>query len=127
MTDPAPDWIGPPFDFSKLKARWDREREDARTASERLLAQVRLAAAPIFQAYGATHAYIFGSIPEARAGVRSDVDLLVLGVGPAAYWDLRHDLEQALGRPLDLFTQTDDPAFVAKIMARGQAIYGPES
>ena len=102
MTDHAPDRTSPPFDFSKLKARWEHEREDTRNASERLLAQVRLAATPILQAYGATRAYLFGSIPEGRAGVRSDVDLLVLGVGSGAYWDLRHDLEQALGRPLEI-------------------------
>lgn len=72
-----------------------------------------------------TRAYLFGSIAEGRVGAQSDVDLLVLGVCAAAYWNLRRDLEQALGRPLDLFTQDDDPVFVAKIIARGQVIYGP--
>ncbi len=114
-----------PFDFSKLKARWDLERAQTRIASAQLEAQVRLTAAPILQAYHVTTAYLFGSIADGRASAWSDVDLLVLGVGAAAYWDLRRDLEQALERPLDLFTQDDDPVFVAKIIARGQVIYGP--
>lgn len=125
MTHPAPDRTRPPFDFSKLKARWEREREERHAASERLSAQVRHVATPILQSYGATRAYLFGSIAQCRAGPESDVDLLVLGVSPTAYWDLRRDLEQALGRPLDLFTQDDDPVFVAKVMARSPVIYGP--
>ena len=46
MTHPAPDRTRPPFDFSKLKARWEREREETHAASERLGAQVRLVATP---------------------------------------------------------------------------------
>ena len=125
MINPTTEPTGRPFDFSKLKARWNLERAQTRIASARLEALVRLAAAPILQAYGVTRAYLFGSIAEGRVGAQSDVDLLVLGVGAAAYWNLRRDLEQALGRPLDLFTQDDDPVFVAKIIARGQVIYGP--
>jgi len=125
MTNSATDLTRSPFDFSKLKARWDLERAQTRIASVRLEAQVRLAATPILQAYGVTRAYLFGSIAAGRAGARSDVDLLVLGVGAAAYWDLRRDLEQVLGRPLELFAQDDDPVFVAKVIARGQVIYGP--
>ncbi len=113
-----------PFDFSKLKARWERERAETSIVSARLAAHVRRTATPILRAYGVTCAYLFGSIAEGRAGIRSDVDLLVLGVAAAAYWDLRRDLEQALGRPLDLFTQADDPVFVAKVIARGEVIYG---
>jgi len=125
MTNSATDLTRSPFDFSKLKARWVLERAQTRIASVRLEAQVRLAATPILQAYGVTRAYLFGSIAAGRAGARSDVDLLVLGVGAAAYWDLRRDLEQVLGRPLELFAQDDDPVFVAKVIARGQVIYGP--
>jgi predicted nucleotidyltransferase len=124
MTNPVQ--TSPPFDFSKLKERRAREREEARSTSARLAAEVRLTITPILQSHGVTRAYLFGSIAEGGAGARSDVDLLVLGVGAAAYWDLRHALELALGRPLDLFTQDDDPVFVAKVMTRGQVIYDPE-
>lgn len=51
----------------------------------------------------------------------------MLGVGAGGYWELRHDLELALERPLDLITQDDDPVFVAKARSRGVQIYGPES
>jgi predicted nucleotidyltransferase len=111
------------FDFSKLKARWAREREDMRARSAAMKAKVCSAATPVFESYGVTRAYLFGSIAEGRAGAESDVDLLVLGVGSATFWDLRGDLERALGRPLDLFTEDDDPVFVAKVMARGEVIY----
>ena len=112
-----------PFDFSKLKARWAHEREAMRARSAVMKAKVCSAATPVFESYGVTRAYLFGSIAEGRAGAESDVDLLVLGVGPATYWDLRGDLERALGRPLDLFTGDDDPVFVAKVVARGEVIY----
>jgi hypothetical protein len=48
-----------------------------------------------------------------------------MDVPAATYWDLRHDLEQALGRPLDLLTQDDDSVLVGKIIARGEMIDGP--
>jgi predicted nucleotidyltransferase len=56
---------------------------------------------------------------EGRAHEESDVDLVVLGTAPGAYWELRHALEDTLGRSLDLFTETDDARFVAKARARG--------
>jgi hypothetical protein len=45
------------------------------------------------------------------------------GTDPAAYWALRHALETAPGYPLDLYTETDDAVFVAKLRERGQVIY----
>jgi uncharacterized protein len=123
MTQPTQ--IGEPFDFGKLKARWAREREAMRDESERMRALVQSGAIPILKTYGATAVYLFGSVAQGQATPSSDLDLLALGIGHADYWDLRRDLEQALGRPLDLFTQDDDAILVAKIIARGQCIYGP--
>lgn len=51
-----------------------------------------------------------------------DLVVLGIGIGPADYWNLRHELEQALGRPLDLHTQDDDPTLVTKAIARGECI-----
>jgi predicted nucleotidyltransferase len=82
---------------------------------------------PVLRAHGVERAWLFGSLARGTAHARSDVDLLVLGVGAGDYWELRHDLERALERPLDLITQDDDPVFVAKARARGVQIYGPES
>ena len=115
-----------PFDFSKLKARWAREQAGTRAESSRLRDQVRREVPPILHRYGVTRAYLFGSVAEGRARAHSDVDLLVMDVTAATYWNLRHDLEQALRRPLDLLTQDDDPVLVGKIIARGELIDGPQ-
>ena len=116
-----------PFDFSRLKARWAAERAAERAESERLCALVRAVCIPLLKARGVTAVYLFGSVAEHRARPDSDVDLLALGVPADHYWALRRDLEQALGRPLDLMTQDDDPCFIAKIIARGQCIYDAQS
>jgi hypothetical protein len=51
------------------------------------------------------------------------VDLVVIGIGPAASWELRRELEHALRRPLNLHAQDDDPVFVAKAIAREECSY----
>jgi predicted nucleotidyltransferase len=124
---PTADHTKPPFDFSKLKARWAREEAATRAESSRLREQVRRAVPPILRRHGVGRAYLFGSVAEGRAGVNSDIDLLVTDVAAATYWDLRHDLEQALGRALDLLTQDDDPILVGKIIARGELLDGPDT
>ncbi|MBK1633012.1 DNA polymerase beta [Thiohalocapsa halophila] len=115
------------FDTSKLRARRARERAEQAVAAARLHALVLDVVPPILARFGATAAYLFGSVAAGTAHADSDVDLLVLGIGPAAYWALRQELEQALGRPLDLHTQDDDPVFVAKAIHRGKLIYGQDT
>jgi predicted nucleotidyltransferase len=112
------------FDTGRLRARRARELAARVAEAARLHALVLAVVPPIAARYGARAAYLFGSIASGTAHARSDVDLVVLGIGPAAYWDLRRELEHALGRPLDLHTQDDDPTFVAKAIARGEQIYG---
>jgi len=73
--------------------------------------------------YGVQKVVLFGSVAEGRCGPRSDVDLLVQPVSNEHYWGLRRDLEDALGVPLDLYTDRDDPEFVKKIVARGEVVY----
>jgi predicted nucleotidyltransferase len=114
------------FDASRLKARWRTEAAARRTRSARLLADAREKAAPVLRRFGASEAVVFGSLVEGTARESSDIDLVVLGTEPAAYWDLRRELEAALGRPLDLFTEADDARFVAKARARGEVIYAGE-
>lgn len=113
------------FDFSKLKARWARESEERQVLSARLSEEVRIGANSVLRDYGATRAFLFGSITAGQVVPGSDVDLLVLGVERVSYWDLRRDLEQALGRPLDFFIEGDALTLIAKIMTRGVPIYGP--
>lgn len=115
------------FDFSKLRPRWARESEERQVLSARLTEEVYIGANRVLRNYGATRAFLFGSLATGQAGPGSDVDLLVLGVDRLVYWDLKRDLEQALGRPLDLFIEGDDPSLIAKIMTRGKPIYGPQS
>jgi predicted nucleotidyltransferase len=112
-----------PFDVSRLKARWAAEAAARRALSAALLAQISERAKPVLDRFGAREAVVFGSVVEGRARDDSDVDLIVLGTDPSAFWELRHALEDALGRSLDLFTETDDARFVAKGRARGTVIY----
>jgi len=116
-----------PFDAGRLKARWAADIAARRALSERLLAEISERARPVLRRFGAREAVLFGSLVEGRAHEDSDVDLVVLGTDPGAYWELRHALEDALGRSLDLFTETDDARFVAKARARGAVIYASES
>ena len=39
------------------------------------------------------------------------------------YWDFRHELEEAVDLPIDLYTDSDDPILVEKIISRGETIY----
>ena len=115
------------FDFSRLHARQRRERVAGEALARELQALVRRVVPPLLVRFGASRGYLFGSIAAGRAHARSDVDLLVLGVGAAAYWELRHALEAALARPVDLLTGDDDPVIVDKIIARGVLIHGPDA
>ncbi len=112
-----------PFDYSRLKARWAEQRQESASLSERLLDQVAREGAAIFRRYHATRVIAFGSLVEGRAHPRSDIDLVVLGTDPADYWALRRELEETLGRPIDLHTESDDARFVDKAIDRGRVIY----
>jgi hypothetical protein len=39
------------------------------------------------------------------------------------YWDFRYELEEAVGLPIDLYTDLDDPILVEKIITRGETLY----
>jgi len=114
------------FDTSRAQARWRAEASARQARSVALLADVRVKAAPVLRRFGAREAVVFGSLVTGTARADSDIDLVVLGTDPFAYWDLRRELEAALGRALDLFTEADDDRFVAKARARGEVIYAAE-
>ncbi len=117
-----PPFLHKGFDVTRLRTRQAKLEAERAAEAARLRAQVLAVVPPIVARHGAAAAYLFGSIPAGSAHARSDVDLVVLGIGPAAYWELRRELEEALRRPLDLHTQDDDPTFVAKAIARGECI-----
>lgn len=78
---------------------------------------------PILKQYGIGKAVLFGSLQRGKCHDRSDIDLLVLPLASQQYWDFCNDLEQALDFRVDVYTQTDDPVFVRKMLNRGETIY----
>lgn len=78
---------------------------------------------PVFKSYGVSTVILFGSVLQGRSRPQSDIDILALSVSAADYWDFKHDLEEALDLPVDLYTQADDPVFVKKIRERGETVY----
>ena len=70
-------------------------------------AAVQRVAVPILKRYGARRASLFGSVVHRGLGPESDVDLLVELPEGASLLDLAGlglDLEQALGRKVDILT-----------------------
>jgi predicted nucleotidyltransferase len=111
------------FDFSRLKQRWQAQRAAAACCSSEARRAVRERGVPLLRRYGVREAYLFGSVASGTAGPGSDIDVLAIPVDADRFWALRRDLEAALGRPLDLYTQADDPNFVRKIIDRGELLY----
>jgi uncharacterized protein len=110
--------------FDKLKQRWvdeaKRRSERADVAKRRLLQR----GVPLFKKYDIGAAYLFGSVAAGRCTDRSDVDLYVSGLPNHRYWIFRHELEETVQLPIDLYSDSDDPRFVKKIVERGEKIYG---
>ena len=78
---------------------------------------------PVFQKYGVRKVVLFGSVADNRCRAGSDLDILVMPLPNQSYWELRHELKEAIGLPVDLYTQDDDPIFVKKVLERGVVIY----
>lgn len=108
--------------FSKVKARWRKERDERTSRSAALRRRLAECGAPVLRAYGVRDAWLFGSVAAGTAEPGSDLDLLVVPVTAVDFWPLRRDLEALLDCSLDLYTQDDDPVFVRKIMERGEPI-----
>ncbi|EFK11262.1 nucleotidyltransferase domain protein [delta proteobacterium NaphS2] len=125
-------FINPPsvicfMHYNKLKEKWALETAQRKAFSSRLKMKLREKGFPIFKRYGISKAVLFGSLQHGQCHDRSDIDLLVFSLDTNQYWDFRHDLEQALDYPLDVYTQTDDPVFVQKVLKRGEKIYEVQS
>ena len=113
--------------FEKLKQRWRAETDARRARSDHLRGIVRERCVSVFERFGVQKAVIFGSVAQGRVGARSDVDLLVLPLKNDVYWEFMHELEDVLERPVDLYTDRDDPAWVRKILERGEVVYDARS
>jgi predicted nucleotidyltransferase len=111
------------MDYAKLKKRWLSDKLGRRKISEGLRSEVISKGMPLFIKFGVKKVVLFGSVVDGRAGEASDIDILVLPLPNDQYWQCRHELEQAVNYPIDLYTQDDDQKFVSKILARGEVIY----
>ncbi len=109
--------------FSQLKKRWNKQlSEQQNRASQRRSALIDNGTA-IFKKYSIKKAFLFGSVLEKRCTINSDIDILIIPLNEADYWKIRFDLEEAIGFPIDVYSQSDDPQFIKKIMERGEVIY----
>ena len=80
---------------------------DAKQELPLSIASVEWVMAPILKQYGARRAGLFGSVVHDTLGLESDIDLLVEMPVGASLLDLAGlslDLEQALGRQVDILT-----------------------
>ena len=69
------------------------------------LAEIKELAIPILRDSRAVEAYLFGSVARDEAGPESDIDILVRFDKPRglfAFVHTKHELEDALGRKVDL-------------------------
>lgn len=110
--------------YEKLKHRWAREKLEKKARSAGFKRQLLENGIPVFKEYNVQTVYLFGSVVVGGSRHTSDIDLYVSGLAENQYWNFRHDLEEAVQLPIDLYTDGDDPGFIEKIIARGELIYG---
>jgi len=69
------------------------------------VSEIQQRAAPILKRHGAVEAYVFGSAARGDATQESDIDILVQFnkiIGLLEHVHTKHELEDALGRKVDL-------------------------
>ena len=72
------------------------------------LSEIKEKITPILEKYGVKYARVFGSVSRGEAREDSDVDLLIKLIKPVSlytFFDLQDELEEALGRKVDLVTE----------------------
>lgn len=112
------------FSFKNLKQRWAREAMEQSCRADVFKRQLIEKGTPVFRRYNIQQAYLFGSVTVGRCQENSDIDLYVSKLQVERYWEFRHELEEAVQLPIDLYTDSDDHVFVQKIVERGEKIYG---
>jgi len=110
--------------FEKLIQRWSKERSEQETRAAVFKKQLLEKGTPIFKKYNIETVFLFGSVAAGRSRKDSDVDLYVSFLPENEYWTFRHELEEAVQLPIDLYTDSDDHKFVRKIIERGERLYG---
>jgi predicted nucleotidyltransferase len=109
--------------FEKLKEKRAVERQKRKIRSERFKSLLLQRGITIFKRFGIRRVIVFGSVADGVCSEMSDIDILVMPLRNCQYWDFRHELEEAVGLPIDLYTDFDDPILVEKIISRGEPIY----
>lgn len=113
----------PAAGFERLRARRERERAARAQKAASLRARLLERGRPVIERYGVRRVVLFGSVRAGQSTDRSDIDLLVLPLRADCYWSFRHDLEEAVEARVDVYTQDDDPAFVDRMMERGETVF----
>ena len=109
--------------FEKLMQRRALERKARKMHSKRLKHLLLERGSTIFEKYGIRKVVVFGSVADGVCGEMSDLDILVIPLKNKQYWDFRYELEEAVDLPIDLYTDSDDPVLVKKIILRGETLY----
>ena len=89
--------------------------------------EIRKIVIPIAKRHGAAALYLFGSYATGNATAASDIDFLLDGGKICSLYQLaafRLDLEEALGKPVDLLTLGhNDQVFIRRIRKEEVKIY----
>ena len=109
--------------FEKLKKKRALKRVRQRIHAKRIKSLLIERGLEVFKKFGIRKAIVFGSVADGVCGEMSDIDILVIPLENTQYWDFRHELEEAVDMPIDLYTDLDDPVLVEKIISRGEIIY----
>jgi predicted nucleotidyltransferase len=110
--------------FEKLKKRWSLERKKEKDRAVDFKQRLVERGTPVFKRYNIKVVYLFGSVASGRSREDSDIDLYVSALPVDQYWRFRHELEEVVQLPIDLYTDSDDHAFVKKIIECGEKVYG---
>ena len=112
-----------PFDFRKLKQRWHKEKSERKIRSEKMRSICMEKAVPVLLQYGVQRIVLFGSVVKETCEESSDLDILAMPIPNERYWQCLHDLREAAGVDVDLYTQNDNAEFVEKVLKWGEILY----
>jgi predicted nucleotidyltransferase len=112
----------PAFSYAELGRALERRRRQAERHAQAVVAHVG-DAGDIFARYGVTKAVLFGGHARLSPRADSDVDLLVYGLNEGRFFSLASELEERLGRTVDLHTTAERPALVGRAVRTGIIVY----
>lgn len=109
--------------FEKLKQRRAVNLETRKVRSNKLKRMLLKRGSSVFEKFGVRKVIVFGSVANGVFSEKSDLDILVIPLTNEKFWAFRHELEEAVGVPVDLYTDKDNSVFVKKIISRGETLY----